>query len=120
MNSAPGRFKHTEARWAAAQALDEKWYIAAFHNLLGLACAALGDVHTAIGYYKQALAISREIGDRRGEGADRANMGLAHKELGNLPQARAYWQAALAIYRAIEDPHAGRVQGWLDELEKGT
>ena len=37
-------------------------------NLLGLAYAALGDVRRAIENYEQALVISREIGDRRGEG----------------------------------------------------
>ncbi len=35
---------------------------------LGLAYAALGDARGAIGYYEQALAIAREIGDRRGKG----------------------------------------------------
>ncbi|MEI8004301.1 MAG: NB-ARC domain-containing protein, partial [Methanothrix sp.] len=35
---------------------------------LGLAYAAMSDVRKAIDYYEQALAIAREIGDRRGEG----------------------------------------------------
>ena len=36
---------------------------------MGLAYADLGEVRKAIEYYNQALAIIREIGDRRGEGA---------------------------------------------------
>jgi tetratricopeptide (TPR) repeat protein len=86
---------------------------------LGVAYADLGEVHKAIGYYEQALAITREIGDRRGEGNHLANMGLAYKRLSNLAQAQALWQQALAIYRQIQDPNAKRVQGWLDELGQG-
>ena len=33
-----------------------------------LGIASLGQVEKAIDYYQQALAISQEIGDRRGEG----------------------------------------------------
>ena len=44
---------------------------------LGLAFADLGEVREAIGYYEQALAISREIGDRRGEGNHAWNLGRA-------------------------------------------
>ena len=37
-------------------------------NSLGIAYADLGEVRKAIEYYDHALAISREIGDRRSEG----------------------------------------------------
>ena len=43
---------------------------------LGKAYAALGEVRRAIEYYEQALVISREIGDRRGEGNDLGNLGM--------------------------------------------
>ena len=35
----------------------------------------LGDARKAIEYHEQALAIDREVGDRRGEGADLGNLG---------------------------------------------
>ncbi len=35
----------------------------------------LGEPRKAIEYYEQALKISREIGDRRGEGKDLGNLG---------------------------------------------
>ena len=49
---------------------------------LGLAYAALGQAERAIGFYEQALAIAREIGDRRGEVAELGNLGNAYAVLG--------------------------------------
>jgi tetratricopeptide (TPR) repeat protein len=83
---------------------------------LGLAYKNLGEVRRAIEYYEQALAISREIGDRRGEGMTLGNLGLLAKGQGDLARAHALWEQALRIFEAIEDPNAGRVRGWLDEL----
>ena len=87
---------------------------------LGIAYRALGETRRAIEYYEQALTVAREIGDRRGEGADLANMGLLAKEQGDLARARQLWEQALKIYEAIEDPNAKRVRGWLDELAGGS
>ncbi len=70
----------------------------------------------AIGYTEQALAISREIGDRRGEGNHLANMGMAYHRLGDNERARRLWQEALAIFEEIKSPHAQTVRGWLDSL----
>ena len=70
----------------------------------------------AIESYEQALAIAREIGDRRGEGNRLANLGLLVKGQGDLARARQLWEQALEIYEAIEDPNAKRVRGCLDEL----
>jgi tetratricopeptide (TPR) repeat protein len=39
-------------------------------------------VRRAIEYYKRALAIAREIGDRRGEGIYLSNLGLAYADQG--------------------------------------
>ena len=58
----------------------------------------------AIGYYEQALAISREIGDRRGEGHDLGNLGLALRRPGRRRGAAiGYYEQALAISREIGD-----------------
>ncbi len=63
----------------------------------------------AIGYYGWALAIDRDIGDRRGEGGDLCNLGLAYRKLGELAKARALLEQALAIGREIEDPQIIRI-----------
>ncbi|MBM4049798.1 MAG: tetratricopeptide repeat protein [Planctomycetes bacterium] len=56
-----------------------------------------------MGYYEQALAIDREIGDRRGEGADLGNMGLAYAALGEARKAIGYYEQQLVIVREIGD-----------------
>ena len=53
--------------------------------------------------YEQALAIAREIGDRRGEGADLGNLGLAYADLGEPRKAIEFYEQALAIAREIGD-----------------
>jgi hypothetical protein len=51
----------------------------AIHNLLGMACVLLGNVSKAIGYFKQRLAITMEVGDRAGEGKACGNLGCAYR-----------------------------------------
>jgi len=70
---------------------------------LGNASDALGDPRRAIADYEQALAIAREIGDRRGEGNHLGNLGNAYYRLGYPSQAIEYHQQALAIAREIGD-----------------
>jgi len=47
--------------------------------------------------------IDREIGDRRGEGADLGNLGLAYAALGETRRAIEYYEQALVIDREIGD-----------------
>ena len=49
------------------------------------AMRALGDFHKAIEYHDEALALSREIGDRQGEGNHLGGLGIAYAA-GRLPQ----------------------------------
>jgi tetratricopeptide (TPR) repeat protein len=70
---------------------------------VGLAYAALGQVEQAIGYYEQALAIVREIGDRHGEGAVLGNLGAAYYRLGQVEQAIGYYEQRLVIARETGD-----------------
>jgi tetratricopeptide (TPR) repeat protein len=60
-------------------------------------------VGRAIEYCKQALAISREIGDRRSEGNHLGNLGVAYRDLGQVERAIEHYQQALAISREIGD-----------------
>jgi len=59
------------------------------------------------------LVIARQIGDRRGEGADLWNSALEFDRLGDRAQATARAEAALKIFEEIEDPNAARVEAKL-------
>ena len=69
---------------------------------LGSAYRDLGDARRAIGYYEQALAIDREIGDRSARATPWAAWG-AYLELGDARRAIGYHEQALAIRREIGD-----------------
>ncbi len=59
--------------------------------------------------------ITREIGDRRGEGNALWNAALAHEALIERDGALGKAKAAFVIYRAIEDPSAAKVAASLCE-----
>ena len=52
---------------------------------------------------KQAIDCDREIGDRRGEGADLGNIGSAYRDLGENSEAMKCYEQALAIHRETGD-----------------
>ena len=60
--------------------------------------------------------ISREIGDRRGEGNRLFNMSLSLDRLGQREKAVDLARSALEIYEQMESPHAEIVRktlaGW--------
>ena len=70
---------------------------------LALSYQSLGEYRQAIDLLTQALAIAREIGDRRGEGVRLGNLGLCHHYLGEYRQAIDLHTQALAIAREIGD-----------------
>lgn len=92
-----------QAGLAAARSAEAHYDEASFLNLLGVACADLGDVRKAIDYYKQALPIFRKDGKRQGEGAALGNLGLAYADLGETRKAIEYYDQHLAISREIGD-----------------
>ncbi len=75
-----------------------------------LAYFDLGEPRKAIEYYEQALKITREIGDRRGEGNALFNTSLALDGLDKREEAVKLAKEALAIYEQIESPYAERVR----------
>ncbi len=77
---------------------------------LGSAYYLLGDTQKGIEYYERALAITREIGDRRGEGNSLANLGLALDKLGHRDQAIRFTREALQILEQIESPKAEKAE----------
>ena len=70
---------------------------------LGAAWYALGDAKKAVGYFGEDLAISRELGDLRGEGPAPANLGVAWKALGDPRTAVGFHEEKLAICRELGD-----------------
>jgi len=68
---------------------------------LGLCHNRLGEYRRAIDLLTQALVISRESGDREGEGAQLSNLGNCHDNLGEYQRAIDLQTQALAIVRDI-------------------
>ena len=68
---------------------------------LGLVYRDLSQYEKARDYYEQALAIKREIKDRRGEGQALYGMARAARDRGNLSEARAQVEAALPLIESI-------------------
>ena len=63
----------------------------------------LGQKQEALQYYQQALLISREVGDRGGEGTTLNNLGAVYNGLGQQQEALQYYQQALQIMREVGD-----------------
>ena len=53
-----------------------------FQHALGIAYYNLGDFRKAIEYHERHLKISKEVGDRAGEGRAYGNLGNAYNSLG--------------------------------------
>ncbi|MGK7892054.1 MAG: CHAT domain-containing protein, partial [Leptolyngbyaceae cyanobacterium] len=64
---------------------------------------SLGQHQQAIALYEQSLVITREIGDRAGEGDSLGNMGIAYRNLNQYQQAIALHERSLIIAREIGD-----------------
>jgi tetratricopeptide (TPR) repeat protein len=89
----------------ATRALDHRHDEGAFRGNLGLAYSDLGQMERAIEHYQQALAISREIGDRRGEAFTCWNLGLLYEE-SEPARAVELMSICVAYEREIGHPHA--------------
>ncbi|HVT14585.1 MAG TPA: TIR domain-containing protein [Thermoanaerobaculia bacterium] len=70
---------------------------------VGVAHLHLGEVRAAIEYYEQAMVISRQTGDRWGEGTALLNLGTAHHRLAEVENATRCYEQALVIFRKIGD-----------------
>lgn len=70
-------------------------------NNLGERARVQGRAEEAARYYEQALAIRREVGNRRGEGITLNNLGLLASDLGRPEEAARYYEQALAIVEDI-------------------
>ena len=61
---------------------------------------------------------AREIGDRRGEGADLGNLGNAYARLGEKEAARRHLLPGLLIVRAMENQDAAMIERKIGEVRK--
>ena len=86
------------ANWQPAPDQEATLYVN-----LGAVYDVLGKKPEALDYYRQALAIRREVGDRRGEGVTLYNLGRVYNSLGQKPEALDYFQQALVISREVGD-----------------
>jgi tetratricopeptide (TPR) repeat protein len=81
---------------------------------LGSVHSVLSEQRKAIEYFRQALAIASEIGDKRGEENALGNVGNAYYFLGEVHKAIEHYEHALVIAREIEDKRNEGV--WLGNL----
>ena len=77
---------------------------------LGSAYYLLGDAQKGFEYYERALAISREIGDRKGEATCLGNMALTLDKFGQRDQAIELTKEALKIFKQIKSPNAEKAE----------
>ncbi len=81
---------------------------------LGVLYYQISSYKKAIQFYEKALAIDKEIGDRRNEGIELGNLGLAYSHLGQVEKAIQFYEKALAIAQEIGD--RGGEGAWLGNL----
>ncbi len=120
------RVKVAKAGLQAALAIGDYNNEGAFLNLLGLACADLGDMHLAIDYYNQALAVAHKIRNRQLECYVLGNMGNANIHFGDYHNALKLFKRFLHIAHKIGDKYGegnacgnlGRVYQHLGKLKK--
>ena len=81
------------ARYVEAEAL----------RALGITAQEQGDPTAQRESFQQALALARELGDRRSERRTLNSLGVMEENDGNYEQARAFFEESLALGRAIGD-----------------
>jgi CHAT domain-containing protein len=85
------------------QAIQERKGEAIVMTNLGNAYLSLSQYDRAIGYYQQALLISRSVQHRNGEANALGSLGEAYRNLSQYEQAINYYQQALLISRSVKD-----------------
>ena len=70
---------------------------------LGTVFQSLSDYAKAKEHHEKALAITKEIGDRKGEATCYANLGTAFQPLGDYVRAKKYREKSLALQKKIGD-----------------
>ncbi|KAK1178055.1 tetratricopeptide repeat protein [Streptomyces sp. NBS 14/10] len=85
---------------------------------LGIALRDAGRPGDALRAFTAALALRREIGDRRGEGLVLHNIGITHRRMGDWDTARSVLKSALSVREESGDSRGvARVHGTLGEVD---
>jgi non-specific serine/threonine protein kinase len=92
--------EETLRREGAAERTQER---ASALNGAGVLAHAQGDKAASRAFYEESLAISQELGDKRGITMLLSNLGLLANEQGDNATARALFEESLAISRALDD-----------------
>jgi tetratricopeptide (TPR) repeat protein len=85
-------------------------------RVVSLILAHKGSYERATENYELALAVFREVGDRRREGILLHNTGLSLEKLGRRKEAVEKAKAALQILKPLEDPHLDAIREFLFSL----
>jgi non-specific serine/threonine protein kinase len=72
-------------------------------NGLGLLASTQGDLAAATAAHHEAMAISRQLGDRSGEAVAHNGLGDADAAAGERASAREHYETALALFRVLDD-----------------
>ena len=76
---------------------------------LGIAYQSLGDLKKAIDCHECHLKITKEMGDKAGEGRAHCNLGIAYKSLGDFKTAIDFHERHLVIAKEVGDKTG---EGW--------
>ena len=84
--------KELEAQWAGV-----------IYGSVGTGYASLGQYAKAIELHEQALAIDKELGDRKGQRTTLKGLGNCYASLGQYAKAMELFEQALAIKEELGD-----------------
>jgi tetratricopeptide (TPR) repeat protein len=100
------QYRHAKAAayWQKAAALlpeDSKKERSLYLHEAGYDLNRIGKYREALTLYEQSLSISREIGDKEGEGATLSNIGEIYRARGDKAKSLQYYEQSLTIFREI-------------------
>lgn len=71
---------------------------------------SFGEYGKAEESYERALVITKEIGDKQGEGTSYGNLGTVFRAVGKYDKAREYHEKAVAIKNEIGDRNGEAIE----------
>ncbi|MBZ5600039.1 MAG: tetratricopeptide repeat protein [Acidobacteriia bacterium] len=88
-------------------AANDRDYVAAVLNQIGVIFEEQGDLVTARSKIEEALAISREVGDRDGTASELGNLANILDAQGEVNEAKRLFEQILAMFREVGDKAGG-------------
>jgi tetratricopeptide (TPR) repeat protein len=98
------RIRWSQAALTAAKKMNRHKAAARHLVALGDSYAALSEIPQAMDCYQQALDITRNTRDRRGEAEALSGFGMAHYLSGSLGRARELHRDSMTLYSEANDP----------------